>query len=78
MWACEHNQFLRKKSDVHTENQCHFSCLISREMNLALWIMVYIYILGVLIEKPCSKPLECNVVYVPIITLSHATSHDFK
>ena len=29
-------------------------------------------------EKPCSKQLERNVVYVPIITLSHATSHDFK
>ena len=38
----------------------------------------YIYILGVFTEKPYSKPLERNVVYVPIITLSHATSRDFK
>ena len=38
----------------------------------------YIYILGVFTEKPYSKPLESNVVYIPIITLSHATSQDFK
>ena len=37
-----------------------------------------IYILGVFTEKPFSKPLECNIVYIPIISLSHATSHDFK
>ena len=37
-----------------------------------------IYILGVFTGKPCSKPLECNVVYIPIITLSHVTSHEFK
>ena len=39
---------------------------------------INIYILGVFTEKPYSKPLECNVVYIPIIILSHATSHDFK
>ena len=38
----------------------------------------YIYILCVFTEKPYCKPLECNVVYIPIIILSHATSHDFK
>ena len=37
-----------------------------------------IYSLGIFTEKPYSKPLGCNVVYIPIITLSHATSHDFK
>ena len=37
-----------------------------------------IYILGVFTEKPHSKPLERNVVYIPIITLSHIMSHDFK
>ena len=37
-----------------------------------------IYILAVFTEKAYSKPLERNVVYIPIITLSHATSHDFK
>ena len=31
-----------------------------------------IYILGVFTEKPYSKPLACNVVYIPINT-SHAT-----
>ena len=36
-----------------------------------------IYI-GEFTEKPYSKPLEHNVVYIPIIILSHATSHDFK
>ena len=41
-------------------------------------IRINIYILGVFTEKPYSKPLKCNVVYIPIITLSHATSHDFK
>ena len=37
-----------------------------------------IYMLGVFTEKPYSKPLERNVVYIPIITLSHTTSHDFE
>ena len=40
--------------------------------------ILYIYILGVFTEKPYSKPLEYNVVYIPTITLSHVTSHDFK
>ena len=31
------------------------------------------YILSVLTEKPYSKPLERNVVYIPITTSSHAT-----
>ena len=30
----------------------------------------YIYIHGVFTEKPYSKPLECNVVYIPITALS--------
>ena len=33
---------------------------------------------GVFTEKPYSKPLERNVGYIPIITLSHARSRDFK
>ena len=37
-----------------------------------------IYILSVFTEKTYSKPLERNVVYIPIITFNHATSHDFK
>ena len=37
-----------------------------------------IYILAVFAEKPHCKPLERNVVCIPIITLSHATSHDFN
>ena len=37
-----------------------------------------IYILDVFTEKPYSKPLERNVVYSPIITLSRATSYDFN
>ena len=36
------------------------------------------YILRVLTEKPYSKALEHNIVYIPIITLNHATSHDFN
>ena len=44
------------------------------------WCTVHIniYIVGVFTEIPYGKPLERNVVYIPIITLSHATSHDFK
>ena len=38
---------------------------------------LYMYILGVFTEKSYSKPLERNVVYIPIITLSHMTSHDY-
>ena len=41
-------------------------------------IIINIYILGVFTEKRYSKPLERNVVCIPIITLSRATSHDFK
>ena len=37
-----------------------------------------IYILGVFTDNPYSKPLERNVVYISIISLSHAKSHDFK
>ena len=37
-----------------------------------------VYILSVFTEKPYSKSLERNEVYIPIITLSHAKSHDFK
>ena len=47
-----------------------------RQCDVAL--LLNIYILGVFTEKPYSKPLERNVVCIPIITLSHATSHDFK
>ena len=43
-----------------------------------LHLFLRIYILGVFTEKPYSKPLERNVVYIPIITLSHAASYDFK
>ena len=37
-----------------------------------------IYILGVFTEKLYSKQWEHDAVYIPIITLSHATLHDFK
>ena len=33
-----------------------------------------IYILGVFAEKPHSKSLEHNLVYIPITTLSHMMS----
>ena len=47
-------------------------------MIVHICIIYNIYILGVFTEKPYSKPLERNVVYIPINTSSHATSHDFK
>ena len=50
-----------------------YTCIAS-----CIHLVYNIYILGVLTEKPYSKPLERNVVYIPIITLSHAMSHDFK
>ena len=31
------------------------------------------FFLGVFTGKPCSKPLECTVAYIPIITSSHMT-----
>ena len=37
-----------------------------------------IYILNVFAEKPYSKAVERNDVYVSIIISSHATSHDGK
>ena len=33
-----------------------------------------IHILDVLTEKPYSKPLEHNEVYIPVTILSHVTS----
>ena len=41
-------------------------------------LLINIYILGEFTEKPYRKPFERNEVYIPIITLSHAASHDFK
>ena len=37
-----------------------------------------IHIFDTFTEKPFSKPLDRNVVYIPITSLSHATSHDVK
>ena len=37
-----------------------------------------IYILSVFAVKPFRKQLECKVIYIPIITISHATSYDVK
>ena len=37
-----------------------------------------IYILGVCAEKPYIKPLERNIVYIPITTSSNATSMPSK
>ena len=51
---------------------------ISSSMSLRLRWANNIYSLGVFTEKPYSKLLERNEVYIPIITLSQATSHDFK
>ena len=38
--------------------------------------MINIYILNAFTEKPYSKLMRRNVVYNPITTPSHATSHD--
>ena len=35
-------------------------------------LFLYIYILSVFTDKSYSKKLERNVVYIPVITLSHA------
>ena len=40
--------------------------------------IINIYILGTFTEKPCTKPLECNVVYTSIITLRHMMLYDIK
>ena len=39
-------------------------------------ITLYIYILNAFTENPYSKLMRRNVVYNPITTSSHATSHD--
>ena len=41
-------------------------------------LLLNIYILGIFTEKPYSKPLERNVVYIPITTSSHTTSMTSK
>ena len=41
-------------------------------------LYINIFILGVLTEKPYSKAVERNEVYVSIITSGHASSHDGK
>ena len=43
-----------------------------------LCLYLYIYILSAFTEQLYSKPLECNVIYTSIITLSLPTSHDIK
>ena len=43
---------------------------------IAFALLLYIYILSAFTEKPHDKPLERDVVYTSVITLSHATSHD--
>ena len=55
-------------------------CRDMTEKLLKVTLNPNIYILSIFTEKPyrSSKALEHNVVYIPIITLSHATSHDFK
>ena len=40
--------------------------------------LIFKVLVYLLTEEPYSKLLERNVVYIPILTLSHATSHDFK
>ena len=47
-------------------------------MSIQCHVLNKYYIFGAFTEKPYSKPLERNVVYTSIITLSHATSHDVK
>ena len=42
---------------------------------MLLLLLLYMDILGVFTEKHCSKPLEQNVVYILITTLSNTTSH---
>ena len=41
-----------------------------------LYIFSNIHI-SVFTDKPYSKPLECNVVYIPVITLNHGTLKGF-
>ena len=61
------------KSDLR-----HLRAVPTDEAKTFAGIIVNIYILDVFNEKPFSKPLEPNLVYILIITLSRATSHDFK
>ena len=51
---------------------------MSKMAAMPIGFTVCIYIFGVITEKPFTKPLECNVVYIPILTVSHATSHNFS
>ena len=53
--------FISEHEDSH-----NYECLTGKTL------LTNIYILSVFTEKPNSKPLECNVVYFRIITLSHA------
>ena len=43
---------------------------------MGICVFINIYILRVFTEKPYSKTVERNEVYISIITSSHATSHD--
>ena len=52
-------------------------CKIGNTQMLLL-LLLYIDILGVFTEKHCNKPLEQNVVYILITTLSNTISHDFN
>ena len=56
----------------------YISSVDSQSTMFLITLSKNVYILGVFTEKLYSKPLKRNVVYIPIITLSHATSHDFN
>ena len=48
-----------------------YLAFIPMKLDLDIILFLCIYILGVFTEKPYSKPLECNVIYIPITTSSH-------
>ena len=68
-WSQFHNFSVLKKKTFQKCKRPYFKFHLSNLTN---------YILGIFTEKPYSNPLERNVVYIQIITFSHATSHDFK
>ena len=73
-----HTGFVMSRLICTLTQMIFFQWQLSQYLHCKCHLVTNIYIPVVFTEKPCSKPLERNVVYILMITLSHAMSHDFK
>ena len=67
------------KSDIRFKQKIGASIVTKTQLTTLPLRASNIFILDLkLIEKPYRNAMICDVVNIPVMTLSHATSHDFK